>query len=112
VIAGNSANVVFSDLDILILLALARWVLHSLIDGQHGWHHDELATLDDARYPAWGYVAYPSVTPSAHGSRSDSEAPALVPRSQRPIDRSEPSWASRFWKLGISSKLFFDKRRG
>jgi len=52
-------NIVFSDLGILILLALARPSLHPLTNGQSGWHRDELATLDDARYLAWGYVAYP-----------------------------------------------------
>jgi hypothetical protein len=29
----------------------------------YGFHRDELATLDDARHLAWGYVAYPPVTP-------------------------------------------------
>ena len=31
--------------------------------GRYGFHRDELATLDDARHLAWGYVAYPPVTP-------------------------------------------------
>ena len=52
-----------SDLGILILLALAGVLLHTLTNGQYGFHRDELATLDDARYLAWGYVAYPPVTP-------------------------------------------------
>jgi hypothetical protein len=52
-------NIAFSDLGILILAALAKLALHSLTNGQSGWHRDELATLDDARYLAWGYVAYP-----------------------------------------------------
>jgi 4-amino-4-deoxy-L-arabinose transferase-like glycosyltransferase len=52
-----------SDLGILILLALAGVLLHTLTNGQYGFHQDELATLDDARYLAWGYVAYPPVTP-------------------------------------------------
>ena len=30
---------------------------------QYGFHRDELATLDDARHLAWGYVAYPPLTP-------------------------------------------------
>lgn len=38
-------------------------LLHTLTNGQYGFHRDELAPLDDARYPAWGYVAYPPVTP-------------------------------------------------
>ena len=52
-----------SDIGILILLALAKLVFHVLTNGAHGFHRDELATLDDARYLAWGYVAYPPVTP-------------------------------------------------
>jgi 4-amino-4-deoxy-L-arabinose transferase-like glycosyltransferase len=55
--------VVFSDLGILILLALAKLVLHTLTNGQYGWHRDELDILDNARYLAWGYVSYPPVTP-------------------------------------------------
>ena len=59
-------TVVFGDLGILILLALAKLVLHTLTNGQYGWHRDELDTLtsvDNARYLAWGYVSYPPVTP-------------------------------------------------
>ncbi len=56
-------NIVFSDLGILILLALAKLVLHALTNGQYGWHRDELDILDNARYLAWGYVSYPPVTP-------------------------------------------------
>jgi Dolichyl-phosphate-mannose-protein mannosyltransferase len=52
-----------SDLGILILLALTRIILHALTNQQYGFHRDELATLDDARYLAWGYVAYPPLTP-------------------------------------------------
>ena len=52
-------NILFTDLGVLILLAVARLALHTLTGGQYGFHRDELATLDDARYLAWGYVAYP-----------------------------------------------------
>ena len=52
-----------NDLAILILLALARILLHTLTNGQYGFHRDELATLDDARYLDWGYVVYPPLTP-------------------------------------------------
>ncbi len=34
-----------------------------LTNHRYGFHRDELATLDDARHLAWGYVAYPPVTP-------------------------------------------------
>jgi 4-amino-4-deoxy-L-arabinose transferase-like glycosyltransferase len=56
-------NIIFNDLGILMMLALLRFFLHLLTNGQYGFHRDELATLDDARYLAWGYVAYPPVTP-------------------------------------------------
>jgi 4-amino-4-deoxy-L-arabinose transferase-like glycosyltransferase len=48
---------------ILLSLALARLFVHLLTGTRYGFHRDELATLDDARYLAWGYVAYPPVTP-------------------------------------------------
>jgi hypothetical protein len=57
------SRTVFNDLGVLILLALARLLVHTLTNGQYGFHRDELATLDDARYLAWGYVAYPPLTP-------------------------------------------------
>ena len=52
-----------TDTFILFALALGVVLLHTLTNGQYGFHRDELATLDDARYLAWGYVAYPPVTP-------------------------------------------------
>ena len=42
-----------------MVLELSRFFLHLLTNSQYGFHHDELATLDDARILAWGYVAYP-----------------------------------------------------
>lgn len=51
------------DAGALLVLALAVVVVHLLTNGQYGWHRDELATLDDARHLAWGYVAYPPLTP-------------------------------------------------
>jgi len=56
-------KIISSDLRILLLLALLKIVLHTLTNGQYGFHRDELATLEDARYLAWGYVVYPPVTP-------------------------------------------------
>lgn len=47
----------------LLALALARLALHVATNGQYGFHRDELAVLDDARQLAWGYVAYPPLTP-------------------------------------------------
>jgi hypothetical protein len=56
-------EIVFSNVGILILLAASRIILHALTNNTYGFHRDELATLDDARYLAWGYVAYPPLTP-------------------------------------------------
>lgn len=53
-----------SDIVILILLALARVFLQVFTNGQYGFHQDELVTLDAAAHHlAWGYVAWPPVTP-------------------------------------------------
>lgn len=52
-----------SDLGVLVLVAIARFVLHTATNGQYGFHRDELQTLDDARHLDWGFVAYPPVTP-------------------------------------------------
>jgi hypothetical protein len=51
------------DLAILICIATATVLVHVLTGHQYGFHRDELATLEDARHLAWGFVAYPPVTP-------------------------------------------------
>lgn len=56
-------GLICTDTRMLILLALARMLLHTLTNGQYGFHRDELATLDDAHYLDWGYVVYPPLTP-------------------------------------------------
>jgi len=48
---------------VLICVALATVAAHLVTGGRYGFHRDELATLDDARHLAWGYVAYPPMTP-------------------------------------------------
>ncbi len=48
---------------VLISIAVATVVIHLILGNRYGFHRDELATLDDARHLAWGYVAYPPVTP-------------------------------------------------
>src|SRR5215204_5897419 len=53
-----------TDLTVLWALALVRVLLHTLTNGQYGFHRDELGILDDARHLAWGYVAYPPLTPA------------------------------------------------
>ena len=47
----------------IVLFALAKLLFHIVTNTQYGFHRDELATLDDARHLAWGYVAYPPLTP-------------------------------------------------
>jgi 4-amino-4-deoxy-L-arabinose transferase-like glycosyltransferase len=47
----------------LIIIALCLIAFHTLINNRYGFHNDELATIADAHYLAWGYVAYPPVTP-------------------------------------------------
>src|SRR6185436_19715206 len=43
--------------------ALAKLAFHTIVNRGYGFHRDELATLDDARHLAAGYVAYPPFTP-------------------------------------------------
>lgn len=52
-----------SDLALLLLLATAKLVFHVATNGQYGFHRDELQTFADAKHLAWGYVAYPPLTP-------------------------------------------------
>src|SRR5437762_2096041 len=52
-----------ASIRLLLALAALRVLVHALLSGRYGFHRDELATLDDARHLAWGYVAYPPVTP-------------------------------------------------
>ncbi len=51
------------DTAILFYIALATVALHLILGNRYGFHRDELATLEDARHLAWGYPAYPPVTP-------------------------------------------------
>ena len=52
-----------SDFGILVLLAIARVVLHCATNGQYGFHRDELQMFDDARHLDWGFVVYPPLVP-------------------------------------------------
>jgi len=52
-----------NDTALLVYIALATVVLHLILGNRYGWNRDELATLEDARHLAWGYPAYPPVTP-------------------------------------------------
>jgi Dolichyl-phosphate-mannose-protein mannosyltransferase len=52
-----------SSLMFLFALAGAIVLIHVFTGRRYGFHRDELATLEDARHLAWGYVAYPPLTP-------------------------------------------------
>lgn len=52
-----------SDLTILLLLGLAGVAIHTVFNGQYGFHRDELDILMNAKQLDWGYVAYPPITP-------------------------------------------------
>ncbi|MBV8729102.1 MAG: glycosyltransferase family 39 protein [Acidobacteriia bacterium] len=62
-LAGFSQRMIATDAGILVLCALSVLVLHTVTNGQYGFHRDELATVDDARFLSWGYVVYPPFTP-------------------------------------------------
>ena len=56
-------NFLVSDMALLLSIALVRLVIQTITNTHYGWHRDELAFLDEARHLAWGYVAYPPLTP-------------------------------------------------
>ncbi len=57
-------KLISNDIGFLCGLALIRILLQVFTNGQYGFHQDELVTMDIAsRHLAWGYVAWPPVTP-------------------------------------------------
>jgi hypothetical protein len=48
---------------ILVLIGASTLLVHLLAAGRYGFNRDELSVLEDARHLAWGYVAYPPLTP-------------------------------------------------
>jgi hypothetical protein len=47
----------------LVILGAATMIAHVFTGAGFGFHGDELQFMDDARHLAWGYVAYPPMTP-------------------------------------------------
>src|SRR5512141_1570893 len=52
-----------ADNIILIVLAVCGVSIHILLNGQYGFHRDELDFIMNARQLDWGYVSYPPITP-------------------------------------------------
>jgi 4-amino-4-deoxy-L-arabinose transferase-like glycosyltransferase len=59
----NTTALRLTDTRTLLLLALCGALIHFLLNGQYGFHRDELDILMNARQLDWGYVAYPPLTP-------------------------------------------------
>jgi hypothetical protein len=48
---------------LLLLMALGAVIFHIALNGQYGFHRDELDFIMNARQLDWGYVSYPPITP-------------------------------------------------
>lgn len=48
---------------ILLHMALGAVIFHIALNGQYGFHRDELDFIMNARQLDWGYVSYPPITP-------------------------------------------------
>ena len=48
---------------LLVYISAATVFIHLLVANRYGFHRDELALIEDARHLAWGYAAYPPITP-------------------------------------------------
>ena len=52
-----------TDNIILLVMAFCAVVFHVLLNGQYGFHRDELDFIMSARQLDWGYISYPPITP-------------------------------------------------
>lgn len=64
---SSKTRTFFTDVNILLGLGLALFLLHMLTNNQYGFHQDEMVVLDNAYHLDWGYVEYPPVTPFLTG---------------------------------------------
>lgn len=55
-------RLISTDIGLLTLFGAAVALLHIAVNGQYGFHRDELQTFTNARQVAWGYVEYPPMT--------------------------------------------------
>jgi dolichyl-phosphate-mannose--protein O-mannosyl transferase len=53
----------FSDTTLLVVVGLAVVLIHTIANGQYGFHRDELQTWNNAQKLSWGYIEYPPFTP-------------------------------------------------
>jgi 4-amino-4-deoxy-L-arabinose transferase-like glycosyltransferase len=61
--SDDAAQSLVVDVALLICIAFVTVIVHLITGTRYGFHRDELATLEDARHLAWGYIAYPPITP-------------------------------------------------
>lgn len=50
------------DIAVLLLIVCMMVVVRTVINGQYGFHRDELLSYSNARHLDWGYVVYPPIT--------------------------------------------------
>ncbi len=77
-LAGIRTRLRFTDVRVLILLALALFTVHLFTNGQYGFHRDELEMIDNARHLDWGFVDYPPLTPFVTRVALELFGPSLV----------------------------------
>jgi 4-amino-4-deoxy-L-arabinose transferase-like glycosyltransferase len=72
------ARLRFTDISVLVLLALSTFTLHMFTNGQYGFHRDELEMIDNARHLDWGFANYPPLTPFVARVALELFGPSLV----------------------------------
>lgn len=60
---SGKRRILLTDLQLLVLIAAVRFLLHLFTNNQYGFHQDALAFLANGLTLDWGYVAYPPLTP-------------------------------------------------